>query len=225
MPEARTVMLVRTRSDPATHISYRWAEAVRQHFEANGWLVLDLALENAIRSKVAEALQSSESCLFLFYGHGAPEEMVGQDGISVVNIHNVDLLKHQKVYVVACWTARRLGRKAEGIARCYLGYDREVMVWLQSPYADHLGTCVNRGILGMLNTPGFSIGEARQQVIEEYTRWIDYFATGEGALGPSAFEFAAELRHNRDALAQVFGDASAPLIDDKPNPTDDPSSY
>jgi hypothetical protein len=217
MSNSKTVLIVRTRlprEDPqipdATEYSYRWAEAVKQHFEANGWRVLDLAVDDAIRAKVEDYLQPPESYVFLFYGHGW-DKMSGQDGIGVIDCANLHLLKAQKVYIVACWTAQTLGSAAAKFVRCYLGYDDEVIVWFDEPYAAHLESCVNKGILTMLDTPDCTIEQARQLIIDEYNHWIDYFKFGEGELFRWSFAFAADLRHNRDAL-QLFGDGTATLI-------------
>ncbi|MBM3237436.1 hypothetical protein FJZ31_14195 [Candidatus Poribacteria bacterium] len=137
--------------------------------------------------------------------------MRGQDRIAVIDLANLHLLKNQKVYVVACWTAQILGRASANIARCYLGYDKHVIVWLIEPYAAHLESCVNKGILTMLDTPGCPIEHARQLIIDEYNHWIDYFTVGAGAFDLQSRAFAADLRHNRDALARVFGDGTATL--------------
>ena len=213
MPNPKTVLLIRTRlplPDP-TQISYRWAEAVKQHFEANGWQVFDLAMDDAVRENVEELLHSRESNVFLFYGHGLPAQMVGQDGIALINLANLHLLKNQKVYVFACWTAQILGSAAANIARYYLGYDKEVIVWFEPPYATHLENCVNKGILTMLDTPSCTIEQARQHIIDEYEHWIDHFTVGAGALDLRSVDFAADLVDNRDALARVFGDGNATL--------------
>ena len=213
MSNSKTVILVRTRlpwPDP-TQISYRWAGAVKQHFEANGWRVLDLAVDDAVRENVENFLQSHESSVFLFYGHGLPVQMIGQDGIALINQANLRLLKNQKVYVVACWTAQILGPAAANIARCYLGYDGEVIVWFDEPYAAHLENCVNKGILAILNTPSCTIEQARQLIIDEYNHWIDHFTVGAGVFDFQSADFAADLRDNRDVLAQVFGDETATL--------------
>ena len=66
MSNTRTILLVRTLLNPndATKVSFRWAESVKQDFEAKGWQVLDLAINNALRAKVEEALRGSESTIF-----------------------------------------------------------------------------------------------------------------------------------------------------------------
>ena len=85
---------------------------------------------------------------------------------------------------------------------------------LISPYSEHLEKCVNKGILEMLNLPNCSIKQARQHIYDEYSHWIDHFSIGAGSSVRWGPLFAAHLRHNRDALAQVFGDVSARLTDD-----------
>ena len=162
MSNDKTVLLVRTRlpsPDDATQISYRWAETVKQNFEANGWRILDLAVDDAVRAKVEDCLQHPESYIFLFYGHGLPDQMRGQNRIPVIDLANLRILKGQRVYVVACWTAQTLGSSAAHIAHCYLGYDRRVGVGVGS-YADYIERCVNKGILAMLDIPNCTIEQA-----------------------------------------------------------------
>ena len=216
MSQKNTVLLVRTQTDEATKVAYGWAETVKQRFEAKGWQVLDIALDKAVRSKVEKALKNSDHALFLFYGHGEPDSMIGQDNKPVLDLKNLSLLKAAKVYVVACWTAKQLGPAAQSITRCYLGYKNTVEIWLTPSYIEHLGKCVNKGILEMLNLSDCSIEQARQHIMDEYSHWIDHYSKGKGSSSPLSVLFAADLRHNRDALAQVFGDISAKLIDIKP---------
>jgi len=209
MSKAKTVLLVRTclpsPTPNATQVSYQWAEAVKQQFEANGWRVHDLAVKDALQKKVEVLLQQSETDVFLFYGHGLPDQMVDQDGIVLIDEANLQLLKNQIVYVVACWTAKDLGVVAASTVRCYLGYDKEINVGF-GLYAEYVEKCVNKGILAMLGTPNCTIEQARQHIINEYNHWIDHLTFSAGVFNPLNRYFAAVLRQNRDALAQVFGD-------------------
>lgn len=194
-----------------TRISYQWAEAVKKDFEANGWQVLDLAVDDAVRSNAEKLLQNSESIVFLFYGHGRSDQMLGQDKVALIDLTNLNLLKNRKAYIVACKTAKVLGRAAENISRFYLGYKECIRVYLLQPYAACLGNCINKGILAMLNTPDRTIEQARQFIVDEYNHWIDYYSVGAGAFDYFSTSFAAALRYNRDSLAQVFGDRVATL--------------
>jgi hypothetical protein len=145
------------------------------------------------------------------YGHGFPSCLLGQNWEeSVINLEDVTLLKNKTVYVMACWTAQQLGQETDKIARCYLGYDQEVIAWLNPPYSEQIGECVNKGILELLNTVDCTFEQARQQIMAEYDRWIDYLTHGEGATETERVGFAADLRHNRDAL-RLLGDAQATL--------------
>ncbi len=212
MTDAKTLILVRTNVDDVTRISYRWAEAVKQRFRSSGWQVVDLAAGDAIYSRVVPVLQDAASCVFLFYGHGWEDAMLGQDSTPVIDVESLNLLQDQKVYVVACLTTRQLGRRASNAVHFYLGYEDKIDVLIDPPYIDRLEDCVNKGILTMLDQPDCSIEQARRVIIDEYSNWIDFFAIGDGAEGPKSFLLAASLRHNRDALAQVFGDPSATLL-------------
>jgi hypothetical protein len=211
MSEVKTAVLIRTRhprqkpTEPdATEYSYEWAGILKQQFETSGWQVIDLAIDNAITSQVESVLQDAKNEVVIFYGHGFPSCMIGQNLEAVINLNNMSLLKNKKVYVMACWTTQELGKKAESVVYCYLGYNQPVSFRLD--YSDYLGKCVNKGILKMLNTDGCTFEDARQEIIAEYNYWIKHFK-GKGML---AHWFATDLRENRDAL-RLFGDIGAKL--------------
>ena len=210
MSHSKTVLLVRTHSDATTETTYHWAETVKQRFLTHHWKVIDLAKDDAVHSQVEKALLNLDSYVFLFYGHGQSDKMIGQDGMPVINLNNLSLLKDQKVYVVACLTAQQLGFEAAQIASFYLGYDQEVQFPIDPVYSQYVEKCVNKGILAMLNMSECRIEQAGQQIVDEYTRWIEYFTIGEGTSDTGTFLLATQLRHNRDAL-RLFGDLSATL--------------
>jgi hypothetical protein len=200
MSEMNTAVLIRTRHqlpDP-TELSYIWAETIKQKLETNGWQVIDLAADDAIASQVELALQNVSNEVVIFYGHGFPSCMISQNvEEAIINLNNMTVLKNKKVYVMACWTIQKLGEDAKNIVHCYLGYNKEVKVWFDPLYSNPLGECVNKGILEMLNIPDYTFEQARQQIVAEYNRWIDYFVDKEEL---NSSRFAAVLRHNRDAL-------------------------
>lgn len=105
MSDMKTAVLIRTRhpSDPATECSYEWSEAVKQQLEIIG---KSLIQQYAITSQVESTLQNAKSDVVIFYGHGLPDCMMGQNEKAVINLDNVTLLKNQKNYVVACLTAQ-----------------------------------------------------------------------------------------------------------------------
>lgn len=207
MEEKKHVILVRTKqSGDPTEISYQWAESVKQQFLRNNWNVIDMSITDAVQTKVEKVLAKSKSTVFLFYGHGGPDKMIGQNGQPVIDLSNLELLKNHIVYAVACWTARILGVKSVNIARCYEGYDKELVVFFKEPFVSALEKCVNKGILLLLGKSKKTIEQARQETMEEYSNWIDYFTIGDGSGESNGLYFAAELRHNRDALVPVLGD-------------------
>ncbi len=63
MSEVKTVILIRTRhpSDSATECSYEWSEVVKQQFKTSNWQIIDLAIDNAIASRVESALQNAKN--------------------------------------------------------------------------------------------------------------------------------------------------------------------
>ncbi len=211
MTASNKAMLVRTmlgKSD-ATRVSYDWAESAKKYMASKDFEVEDFARDNAVRNSIETALKNGALGLFLFYGHGEPDKMLSQAVIPVIDLDNVHLLQNKIVYVVACWTAKTLGKASEKYVRVYLGYKDEVVVWFDPPYKDHLEKCVNMGIRSMMEDADRTIGQARRRIIDEYDHWIDYYTIGDGATDSMSISFAADLRHNRDALSEIIGDASA----------------
>lgn len=139
--------------------------------------------------------------------------MLSDKRMAGIDPDNLNLLTDQIVYAATCWTSRILGKVSEGVARCYLGYKDRVFVWIDEPYAEHMGRCVNKGIMTMLKTPGCTIESAKEHIIAEYDYWIDYYVFGDGASDLRSIRFAAVLRHNRDALS-LTGDKEATLYAD-----------
>lgn len=213
MSDSKAAMLVRTRLDitDPTQASYQWAESVKGCFQNKGWQVYDFAVDDAIRAKVEQELKNIVSSVFLFYGHGQPDAMESQFLIPIIDSDNIYLLKNKIVYTVSCWTAKVLGTKAAEFARCYLGYKRNIEVWITEPYIVHLGKCVNKGIKSMINNPSCTIEKAREYIVDEYDYQIDYYTIGDGAFDAETALFAAHLRYNRDALAEVLGDKATTL--------------
>ncbi len=209
MANGKTMILVRPRGgqpypDP-TRSTYPWASLIKEQFEAQGWRVCDLGENLAVTTQVESTLQTVDSTVFVFYGHGSEDGMEGQNGEPLIHLGNVNLLKDKIVYTVACWTAKMLGKTAVPFVRCYCGYDDEVILRLDNFYLKKLGECVNVGLFEMLD--GNTIEQARQRIVAEYTHWIDYF-TGEGNMGLLSARFAANFRQNRDAL-RLLGDTTA----------------
>jgi len=216
MANSKTMILVRPRgahwyrggqfySNP-TRSTYPWASLIKEQFETQGWRVCDLGENLAVTTQVESTLQSVDSTVFVFYGHGSEDGMEGQNGEPLIHLGNVNLLKDKIVYVVACWTAKVLGKQAEHFVRCYCGYDDEIILRLDKFYLEKLGECVNAGLFVMLE--GSTSEQARQRIVAEYEHWIDYFSIGDGNVDKRSVEFAADLRHNRDAL-RLLGNTTA----------------
>ncbi len=79
MQDAGRALLVRTRltESDATNVSYRWAGTVKEHFESKKWMVRDLAADDAVRTKVEEALKEEYNYWIDYYilgdGGAGPE--------------------------------------------------------------------------------------------------------------------------------------------------------
>lgn len=206
MNAAKKVVLVRTRQDKPTTYSHTWAGQLKQELQDNGWQVIDCETDKALRTEVESALAVQDNRLFVFYGHGAPDSLIGQDSVNVLDLQNAATVKNCIVYVMACSSAQQLGQKTvtEG-AVCYLGYHDDV--YITFPFADSLGKCVNSGLSVWLENPALTAEDVRQIIRRTYTHWIDYFqAQG----GTESVLWAADLRHNRDAL-RLLGNQAAGL--------------
>nr|VFK31734.1 MAG: hypothetical protein BECKMB1821I_GA0114274_102634 [Candidatus Kentron sp. MB]VFK75634.1 MAG: hypothetical protein BECKMB1821H_GA0114242_102733 [Candidatus Kentron sp. MB] len=212
----KKVILVRPRStnDDITAHTHAWSEGVRQLFEENGWTVMDCSIEKATRESVEEALRAWSDSLFVFYGHGDEDALIGQgngNDVEVCDFRNVELLGKRKAYVMACLSARKegLGYKAvkEHGALVYFGYINKVWgYWGNRKDKEYggmmyaLGECVNSGLRVWLAQPELTAGEIEQKMKKVYERWIDYYTEIDDIDYLVASRFAGVLFHNMDAL-------------------------
>lgn len=211
MSNQKIAILIRTCYSlcDSTKFSYEWADTIKQQLQQNGWQVIDLSGKNANKPQVAQALQDINHALVIFYGHGEETCMIAQNKESLIDLDNLHLLKNKQVYVMACLTAKELGKKAtDNIAQCYLGYEQDVYINKRHPKP--FGESVNKGLLDMLNNPNHTFEQARQAIIAEYNHWITHFTEGEGTNNFTTINVAANLRYNRDGL-RLLGDAEATL--------------
>nr|VFK59212.1 MAG: hypothetical protein BECKTUN1418F_GA0071002_11665 [Candidatus Kentron sp. TUN]VFK67249.1 MAG: hypothetical protein BECKTUN1418E_GA0071001_11386 [Candidatus Kentron sp. TUN] len=226
MSTKKEVILVRPRSenDNITAHTHAWSEGVRQLFEESDWTVMDCSIEKATRKFVEEALRTWPDSLFVFYGHGAVDALIGQGGgsdIEVIDFRNVELLGKRKVYVMACDSATKagLGYKAvkEHGALVYFGYADEVWgYWGNRKDKEYggmmyaLGECVNSGLRVWLARPKLTAGEIEQKMKKVYEGWIDYYTEIDDIDYLVAARFSQVLFHNMDAL-ELLGDKQTRL--------------
>jgi hypothetical protein len=194
----KILVLVRTQLDAATKISYAWAEIIKNTFQNNNWLVLELSGDDAVRSKVENLLEDHGDIVFAFYGHGSPNELFGQDRTSIVNIGNFHLLSRKTVYAVACHSAKELGLRSSRFSCSYLGYEDALRISLFDSHRGSLGECVNRGLLAMSNGEECTIDEAHKLILDEYNYWIAHFTRLGGVI--NRLVAITILSHNRDCL-------------------------
>ncbi|OQX08792.1 MAG: hypothetical protein BWK80_47725 [Desulfobacteraceae bacterium IS3] len=205
MGKDKTVILVRTRQDEQTVFSYDWAEAIKQAFLEQGWMVQDCSEAKALRAKVEKSLTESGT-VFMFYGHGLPDRLIGQNNQPVCDLSNSSLFKDYAVYVMACHSAKILGpAMIKDGASCYFGYADEIMIDFQ--HSDDIGICINSGLLEWIKNPQFSAVQIRHIIFAKYNQWIDFHSD----IGGQHALFAADLRHNRDAL-KLLGNTQTSLI-------------
>jgi len=95
--------------DEATQYTFQWCKEIVDFLNNQGESILDLPNNNAVRENVEKGLKENPSALYIHYGHGDQDRLVGDDALPVVDLNNVDLLSGREVYTMACLSARVLG--------------------------------------------------------------------------------------------------------------------
>nr|VFK13850.1 MAG: hypothetical protein BECKLFY1418C_GA0070996_100466 [Candidatus Kentron sp. LFY] len=221
----KQVVLVRTcHHGKTTEHLHTWAEDLKESFEENGWTVTDCESDMATREPVEKALAATKpGSVFVFYGHGGEDCLIGQDKVAVYDTKNVMSLHDCKVYVVACNTTQELGpfTVEHGAASVYFGYAEKIEAKLRhrdrrGEYVTKpmriLGRCVNSGMQAWIARPELTAAEVKQRMLDIYDYWILYYSgrNGPGIGNRWANEFSRNLLHNREAL-KLCGDEQARL--------------
>jgi hypothetical protein len=124
-----TVLVVSTRYDRATRMTYRWA----RHFvgELNKLGQHPISLYGSAVNAVSLQNPLIKADVLVFFGHGEPDRFIGQrswlstgSGPTLVDVSTVAALKHVNVYAVCCQASLLLGKAYAGIAPggAFLGY-------------------------------------------------------------------------------------------------------
>jgi hypothetical protein len=118
-------ILVRPRFDSATEHTFDFAEDILKQCREAGIDVVELAEDEAVKSKVEEELRKGTD-LLIFYDHGSEDALVGQDEQPVVDLKNCYLLAEKEVYTLACLSAKELGVEIWNQGGKYWGYTEVV---------------------------------------------------------------------------------------------------
>ncbi|VFM95562.1 MAG: hypothetical protein BECKG1743D_GA0114223_101278 [Candidatus Kentron sp. G] len=223
MNTEKTVILARTRHDPVTEYTHRWSEEIKSLFEGNGWQVADYEIDRATRGAVEAALKTAPpGSVFVFYGHGDPDALIGQDYNPVCDLENAGLLRHCKVLAMACSSAQEdggLGPMAiEKGALVYFGYAKEIHSQLLDSKSVPMDTeltqmieafheCANASVAAWILQPGLTAARIKQKMLEVYDHWILHYGSpnGPGFRDRRTHKISINLLHNMKAL-RLLGD-------------------
>lgn len=193
----KKLLLIRPRKpgDAYTELgSYDWAGLVKQRALDLGWVVTDLAINDATRENVESKINEVKPTLIMHYDHGGTFTLWGQEANSLepaIDSANVGLLANRITSTVSCKSADGLGPLAiTNGATSYLGYDENHAFVIG--YQDRFGEASNAANYALLECK--TVEEAYQAGIAAYNDlYNDLIATGD--------IFAANwVLHDRDCF-------------------------
>jgi hypothetical protein len=96
-------VVIRPCFDEASSISFEWCSEVIGWLREKNISLIDLARDDAVRSKVEEAIQRENPQLIVFYNHGDTQGLLEQDGENyVIDKKNDYMLAGRELYTLAC---------------------------------------------------------------------------------------------------------------------------
>jgi hypothetical protein len=96
-------VVIRPCFDEASSISFEWCSEVIGWLREKNISLIDLAKDDAVRSKVEEAIQRENPQLIVFYNHGDTQGLLEQDGENyVIDKKNDYMLSGKELYTLAC---------------------------------------------------------------------------------------------------------------------------
>jgi len=152
------------KGDEATSHTYKWAESVIKHAKQNNHEVIDYNRSAATYDKINESLEYDNPDVYIHFGHGCPNSLIGQESCMMTNgkhnkdyedlqdedvncnpecniIPNVKLLKDKIVIAYACHSAKRLGNCAIKYgAKAYAGFDDYLIFMIDSKKSEEIFT-------------------------------------------------------------------------------------
>lgn len=188
-------VLCRPFYDLITGISFSWAELVLDCLSRSGCEVTDLILQHNNKKELSQHLNDSQ--LFIFYGHGKSDKLIGQSGFfqnALVDINNIQQFREKIVYTMACSSAKHLGIRAlESGAVCYFGYDDLFGVIItSSKHVQGFKEAANIGIIELVNK---NAEEAHQSMLNKFEQWVEYWKSHPDAYAALTI---AWLLHNKN---------------------------
>jgi len=197
------VLVARPEVDEATQIMSRdVAEEFVRLASSMLYTTIDLRDGDASRAGFEYAVKQYGPEMVALFSHGDADKVVGWDN-SMLDASNAYLMKGRILYLCACKSASTLGDKLiEEEASAVIGYKDTLTVVTQ-------GGGMLEAFRNVLRKPsiilmGRTVGEAYNETLGEYERWIEYYDQADPLI-------ADILRSDRDALV-LKGDENARLV-------------
>ena len=183
-------ILVRPRFDSATEHTFAFAEAILEQCRQAGIDVVELAEDEAVKSRVEEELRKGVD-LCIFYDHGSEGALIGQDEEPAVDLKNCLLLAEKEVYTLACLSAKELGAEIWRQGGKYWGYTE--VVGFTTDALPEFGQAFNCGFCYL-----FIDGEAHQAALDLAKTTFDQLAMD--LLSQGKIAAAIFMRQNKESL-------------------------
>ena len=164
---------------PATKITNDWCRDVVDSMVCGGLTVYDLS-GTFDRGQLEYCLADTNVDMFVHYGHGINECLLGHDNACILDDFNVDLLKDKLVISINCDSADDFGVQCiEAGALAYIGYDEKVFIKYNQAKHPYAGFKESNNAWNMLMCTGelITIGQAFNAMIKQYNDWKTTYAT------------------------------------------------
>jgi len=158
---------------PATKITNDWCADVVDSMLCGGLTVYDLS--GAFnREQLEYCLADPEVDMFIHYGHGVYDCLLGHDNVCILDDFNVELLKDKTVISINCDSGADFGEDAiEAGALAYIGYDEKVYIKYNQAKQPYAGFKESNNAWSTLMCTGdlITIGQAFNEMIRLYHDW------------------------------------------------------
>jgi hypothetical protein len=177
VPKEKAVVFVRPIYDELTAIVSEWAEDVIQHAKKSGYEVIDIKASEAIRRKVEATLASRDPKFFFHYGHGKDDALLGQNGVTLIDLENVSLLRNRITYAVCCHSGSKLGQEIAKIGQSWFaGWKSKFVLppaYVKSRHLLPFKDSVNSFAIAILDRK--TVKEAYAKAISTWDKWAECY--------------------------------------------------
>lgn len=197
--------------ETATYVGSLALKHVVDEWRDRGFEITDLHGDDAVRTRVLDALAAADPVFFFGVGHGNADVFTGQGYDKIFWTCDCGELAGRVAYMLSCVTAARLGPDAVSKgAACYIGYADTfgwIMEKVQDPLVDRYARGFFEAALEIIRrlTGGASTAEAFRASIDVWNHWIDYWAKSPDPNAPWVLQW---LLHDRDCQ-KLIGDEAA----------------